>query len=240
VTCASRMTYLAGNALLAACEELRRQLLLTAAEWLKQPASTLVYRQGMVITASGERFAAGEFLSRAAEAGKPLQAVGTATFPYPAETTPQHLPVGMPHVKFVFGGHVARVEVDPRLGTVQVKDYEAVHDVGRIINRATLEGQIEGGVVMGIGYALFEDVALKAGQQWVDSFSEYLLPTAPDVPVAINVYILENPEQSGPFGAKGVAEVVVVPVAPAIANAIYAACRVRVKDLPISAEKIVR
>ncbi len=239
VTCASRMTYLAGNALLAAAEQLRESLLQAAAALLKIPREQLSYSNGQVLTAAGQAYPVSEFSSRLADSGQTLQAEGTATFPYPEESTPQHLPIGMPHVKFVFAAHIARVELDPQLGTVQVKDFEAVHDVGRVINRAMLEGQIEGGVAMGIGYALYEDVALKTDGRWVDSFSEYLLPTALDVPTHIDIKVLEIPEKSGPFGAKGVAEIAVTPTAPAIANAIYAATHVRVKHLPITAEKLV-
>jgi CO/xanthine dehydrogenase Mo-binding subunit len=146
----------------------------------------------------------------------------------------------MPHVKFVFAAQVARVEVDLALGTVEVKDVVAIHDVGRAINRAAVEGQIEGGVVMGIGYALYEDVALKSNSQWVDGFSEYLLPTTGDVPGHLEIQILEIPDPSGPFGAKGVAEITLVPTAPAVANAVFDACRARVNDLPVTPEKVSR
>ncbi|MCE1252289.1 MAG: xanthine dehydrogenase family protein molybdopterin-binding subunit [Anaerolineae bacterium] len=239
VTCASRMTYLAGNALLAAAEQLRENLLSSAAQLLNLPKTELTYRQGQIITGQGKKYPVSEFSSRMADNGQVLQAEGTATFPYPEDSTPQHLPIGMPHVKFVFAADVARVELDPQLGTVKVTDIEAIHDVGRVINRATLEGQIEGGVAMGVGYALYEDMPLKADGRWVDSFSEYLLPTALDAPAQIKSTILEIPDESGPFGAKGVAELVVTPVAPAIANAVYAAGQIRVKDLPITAEKLV-
>ncbi len=240
VTCASRMTYLVGKALLAASEQLKKSLLAEAAGLLKLPEERLAYEQGAVVLPDGQRYPAGEFASRAADAGQPIRAQATATFPYPQETTPQHLPIGMPHVKFVFGGQIVRVEVDPELGTVVVKEVVAVNDVGKIINRAALEGQIEGGIATGIGYALYEDVALKSNRRWVDSFTEYLLPTARDVPERVELHILEIPEESGPYGAKGVAEISLVPTAPAIANAVYDAVKIRVKHLPITAEKLVR
>ena len=110
--------------------------------------------KGLLITAQ-------EILAHIAENDKSLQSIGTASFPYPPETTPQHLPVGMPHVMFVFGGQIARVEVDPELGTVDVTHMAAIHDVGQIINRDGVEGQIEGGVAMGLGYALYENMVLK-------------------------------------------------------------------------------
>jgi CO/xanthine dehydrogenase Mo-binding subunit len=240
VTCASRMTYLVGNALLAASAKVKKSLLESAAGMLKLPEEQLRYDRGTVVLPDGQRYPAREFTSRAAEKGAPIQVEATATFPYPEHAAPQHLPIGMPHVKYMFGAQIVLVEVDPELGIVEVKEIVAVNDVGKVINRAAVEGQIEGGISMGIGYALYEDVALKSNLRWVDSFSEYLLPTARDVPDHVEIQILEIPEESGPFGAKGVAEITAVPTAPAIANAVYDAVKMRVRDLPITPEKLVR
>ncbi len=113
-----------------------------------------------------------------------------------------------------------------------------MHDVGRVINPAGVEGQIEGGVAMGIGYALHEEVKLKKDGTWTDKFSEYLIPTTLDMPKITSV-ILENPEPSGPFGARGVAEMSLPPVAPAIASAVANAIGKRVTSLPIDPELLV-
>ena len=239
VTCASRMTYLVGNAMLLAADQIKQSLLDEAAKRLRLPVSELVYNRGAVVLPDGSQYPASEFASRAADAGQPISVEARAAFPYPEESTPQHLPIGMPHVKFVFAGQIVRVEVDPELGTVEVKNILSLNDVGRVINRAALEGQIEGGVAMGIGYALYEDVALKSNERWVDSFTEYLLPTARDMPDHVEIQVLEIPEASGPYGAKGVAEISLVPTAPAIANAVYDAVKIRVKDLPITPEKLI-
>lgn len=239
VTCASRMTYLVGNALLAASAKLKKRLLEGAAEMLQLPEEQLGYDQGSIVLPDGQRYPAREFTSRAADKGEPIQAEATASFPYPEQTTPQHLPIGMPHVKFGFSTQIVRVEVDPELGTIEVKDVVSVNDVGKVINRAAVEGQIEGGIAMGIGYALYEDVALKSTHRWVDNFTEYLLPTARDIPGCIEIRLLEIPEESGPYGAKGVAEICVVPTAPAIAAAVFDAVKKRVKDLPITPEKLL-
>ena len=101
------------------------------------------------------------------------------------------------------------------------------------------EGQIEGGIAMGLGYALMEEMPLKANGRWVDSFTEYLLPTAMDMPPEVRLHLLEIPEATGPFGAKGIAEISLVPTAPAIANAVYDALGVRVRSLPITPEKVL-
>jgi len=238
VTCASRMTYLVGNAMLRGADALKKQLLADASRAIHMPAECLTYSDGNVVLPDGSKLPAPEFASRAAENGRPIQAEAVAEFPYPEDKTPAHLPVGMPHIKYVFAAQVARVEVDPELGTVEVTDLAAIHDLGRVINRMTAEGQIEGGVIMGLGYALYEDMFLKSNGQWVDSFTEYLLPTTCEMPGNLEVIMLEYPELDGPYGAKGLAEITVVPTAPAIANAVSNAVNVRIMSLPITPEKI--
>jgi len=239
VSCASRMTYMTGNAVIDAAGQLVEQLLDEAAKRLNQPRERLFYHTGNVITSKGEKIKATEIISRAADDGIQLQSEVTFSFPYPEETTPQHLPIGMPHVIFVFGAQIARVEVDPELGIVDITHLTAAHDLGRVISKSGVEGQIEGGIATGLGYALFENMALKGDGSWVDSFTEYLLPTSLDMPHNLETVLLEIPEASGPYGAKGVGEIPLVPTAPAVANAVFDAVGVRVKALPITPEKIV-
>lgn len=238
VTCASRMTYMAGNALIDASTKLKQALIREAARLLGLSPSALRYYGGKIVKPDGTKLPAVEFISRLAEDSITLSAESTFSFPYPESTTPQHLPIGMPHVLFCFGAQVARVEVDPELGTVEVTHFTAIHDVGKVINRPGVEGQIEGGVATGLGYALYETM-LRKGQAWVDSFTEYLLPTAVDLPENYQTILLEIPEESGPFGAKGIGEIPLVPTAPAVANALYDALNVRVYDLPIAPEKVL-
>lgn len=240
VTCASRMTYLIGNSVILAAMKLIASVLDFASRRLNLPWGVLSYDQGLVRLPGGDTIPVVEFIGRAREDGVVISGEATFSFPYPPETTPQHLPIGMPHVKFCYGAQVVRVEVDAELGTVEVTDVVAIHDVGRVINQVGIEGQIEGGVAMGIGYTLYENVKLKDDDSWVESFTEYLIPTTKDVPSNIESIILEVPDLSGPYGAKGVAEMSTVPTAPAIANAVYDAAKVRVTALPISPEKVVR
>jgi CO/xanthine dehydrogenase Mo-binding subunit len=237
VSCASRMTYLVGNSVRLAAQRLIDSLLDYAARTLGLPRQGLAYQHGMVKLPNGDLLPAEEFAARAADQGAPLIAQATSTFAYPRETTPQHLPIGMPHVMFTYAAQVARVEVDPELGTVEVTDVVAVHDVGKAINRAGVEGQIEGGVVMGVGYALYENMRLKENGRWVEGFTEYLLPTSKDTP-HIECVILEIPESSGPWGAKGIAEIALTPTAPAITNAVYDAVKVRLKEIPCTPDRI--
>ncbi len=239
VTCASRMTYMVGNAVSTASDQLVEQLLDNASKLLRIPKSELRYDHGFVIDQKDQSIPIADILARFAENDVILQTTGTASFPYPIENTPQHLPIGMPHVMFVFAGQIARVEVDPELGLVEVTHLAAIHDVGQVINQLGVEGQIEGGVAMGIGYALYEDMRLKSNGEWVSSFTEYLLPTSKDMPYQLDIDILEIPEKSGPFGAKGLAEICLVPTGAAIANAVFNATGKRVTHLPISPEDLL-
>jgi CO/xanthine dehydrogenase Mo-binding subunit len=238
VTCASRMTYMVGNALLDAARILIKDLLQHASRLLEVELDELSYQSGNVIIKDGTAVSAVEFLGRLAEESITLSAESTFSFPYPEETTPTHLPAGMPHTMFCFGAQVARVEVDPELGTTEVTHFAAIHDVGKVISKHGVEGQIEGGVATGLGYALLENMTRKE-EGWVESFSEYLLPTAIDLPDKYENIILEVPEPSGPYGAKGIGEIPLVPTAPAVANAVFDAVNIRIKELPITPGRII-
>jgi len=131
------------------------------------------------------------------------------------------------------------VEVDKQTGQVKILKYIAAHDVGRAINPMLLEGQIYGGGLMGIGYAMGEKMIFDKGVLKNGSFLDYKMPTAKDVP-PVEALIIETDDKDGPFGAKGIGEPGLVPTAPAIANAIYDAVGVRIKDLPITPEKVLK
>ena len=238
VTCASRMTYMVGNAVIDASKKLIKGLLSAASAILDVSVDQLSYHSGKIIKPDGSEIPAEEIIAKLVLDGVILQCESTFSFPYPEETTPQHLPIGMPHVLYCFGAQIARVEVDSELGTVDVTHLTAIHDVGQVINPFGVEGQIEGGVATGLGYALYENVSKKE-EDWVDSFAEYLLPTAADLPENYQNIILEIPEASGPYGVKGIGEIPLVPTAPAVANAVYDAVGVRVTKLPITNEEVL-
>ncbi len=143
-----------------------------------------------------------------------------------------------PAGSFTFGTHVAEVEVDPTTGRVKVLNYTASHDVGKVMNRAGIEGQVEGGVVQGIGYGLFEELILKDGKILNPNFTDYRVPTAMDMSFHIETDFVEIPEERGPYGAKGFAEQPFISPTPAIANAILDAIGVHVSETPISPEKL--
>jgi xanthine dehydrogenase molybdenum-binding subunit len=130
------------------------------------------------------------------------------------------------------------VEVDRETGEVKVLKVVSVHDSGRIINPMAAEGQVHGGVHMGIGYALYEELVLEQGRVVNASFADYHVPTALETPVVKAVFV-ENPDPAGPFGAKGIGETACIPTAAAIANAVYDATGRRVKKLPIKYRDIL-
>jgi xanthine dehydrogenase molybdenum-binding subunit len=138
-----------------------------------------------------------------------------------------------------FGAHAAQVEVDTETGRVRVLHISAAHDVGFAINPMYVEGQIEGGIHMGLGYALFEALQVVEGRVLNPNLVDYKLATTLDMP-RIDVIIVETQDPEGPFGAKGVGEMGVNPVAAAIANAVYDAIGVRITSLPITPEKVLR
>ena len=140
---------------------------------------------------------------------------------------------------YTFGAHAAEVEVDTETGVVRVLGYAAAHDVGRAINPQSVEGQIQGGAVQGLGYGLMEEVVVENGINLTTSFATYLIPTAADVP-DVRAVVVESGEGLGPFNARGIGEPPIGPPAAAIANAIEAATGARITRLPITAERVAR
>jgi CO/xanthine dehydrogenase Mo-binding subunit len=140
---------------------------------------------------------------------------------------------------YTFGAHAVEVEVDTETGRVRVLKHAAAHDVGRAINPQSVEGQIQGGAVMGLGYGLMEEVLLDDGVNLTTSFASYLIPGATDVP-DIEPIVLESGEGLGPFGARGIGEPPIGPPAAALANAIEDATGARITQLPITAERVAQ
>jgi len=139
---------------------------------------------------------------------------------------------------FTFGTHLCDLEVDLDTGKVRLLRYVAAHDVGRAINPRSVEGQICGAVVQGLGMALLEEVAVEDGVNLTGGFFQYLIPTATDVP-DIETVILESGEGLGPFGARGIGEPPIGPPSAAVASAIHDAVGTRPKVLPITPERVL-
>ena len=140
---------------------------------------------------------------------------------------------------YAYGVQGAEVEVDEETGEVRILRMVAIHDVGKVLNRQTLAGQIYGALAQGIGYALYEELKSEEGRILNPNFTDYKIPTIHEMGFPVEIDFIETNDPEGPFGAKGVGEPGLVPTAPAIANAIYDAVGVRVRDLPITPEKIL-
>ncbi len=146
---------------------------------------------------------------------------------------------GTPHYAYGYVAQAVEVEVDITTGEVAVLNVISVNDVGRAINRQQVEAQIEGCVAQAIGYALTEDFRIKDGRIQTPHFSNYLLPTALDVPAQIYSVIMETPDPQGPFGARGMSEMPLVPFGAAVASAIHHATGVWVSDMPFTPERVL-
>lgn len=172
------------------------------------------------------------------ERGEPPEA--TVQYRAPA-TTPIDLQSGQGTPNYCYGytAQAVEVEVDVTTGVTQVLHVISVHDVGRAINRQQVEGQIEGCIAQALGYALTENFIIRDGKIITPHFSTYLLPTALDMPAEIVPIILEQADPNGPYGARGMAEMPLVPFAPAVAAAIYDATGAWVYDLPMTPERVL-
>ncbi len=168
-----------------------------------------------------------------------LQIVETAWHDVTTKDVDPETGQGKAYSTYAWASQLAEVEVDTETGKVEVLRIVAAHDVGKAINPSNVEGQIEGGVVMGLGYALEEQIKQEGGYIKNKTLGEYMIPTSMDVP-AIESHIVEVPISDGPYGAKGVGEPPLIPTAPAILNAICDALDVRITELPANLENLHR
>jgi len=146
--------------------------------------------------------------------------------------------IGFPHLLFSHAAHLAYVEVDELTGAVEVKEYLAATEAGRIINPQSFEQQVQGAIAQGIGYALTEKLILQEGNILNPNFATYIIPTASDIPEITSLPV-EDYEPSGPYGMKGVGEVGTNGPLPAIANAVSDACGINPVKSPLTAEHIL-
>jgi len=141
---------------------------------------------------------------------------------------------------YAFGVQGVEVEVDEDTGEVTILRLVAVTDVGRVLSLQALKGQMYGGIAQGVGYALYEEIKTEGGRILNPGFTDYKMPSAADLDFPIELEFIETNDPTGPFGAKGAGELGMVPTAPAVANAIYDAVGVRIHDLPITPEKVLK
>ncbi len=237
---ASRQTYNTGNAVKLAVEAFKKRLFEAAKEELKLNAALGLEAKDKEVYLKmfpQKRISFEKIAQNFKDKSEKL----TVTESFVAQTTEMDVDTGQgaPYWPYTFNCYGVEVEVDTETGKVDITRAVCAQDAGRAINPSMVEGQIDGGFAMGVGYALFEDIVLKDGRIKNNKFSKYIIPTSLDIP-EIEKIIIEEPESTGPFGAKGIGEPVMIPVAPAILNAIYDAVGVRITELPASPEKILK
>jgi xanthine dehydrogenase molybdenum-binding subunit len=236
---ASRTTFIAGNAALGAAKQIKRQMLELAGDALEANPDDLAAANGQIyVKGSPEKTIPIAKLLRKAHHRDDGTILMAEFFYDPKNEMLNKEFKGNLSMAYTFGTHGVEVEVDKETGKVEILRYVSSHDVGRALNPMLLEGQIYGGAMMGIGYALTEQLVLREGEVQNPSLRDYNMLTAGDV-VPMKSFIVETKDEHGPFGAKGIGEPGCVPSAPAIANAIYDAVGVRITDLPITPEKVL-
>ena len=239
-TVASRVTYIVGNAVQRAAAQAKLILYEVAAEDLNVSPSGLASSGGYIyVTGFPERRVEVSTAAQKAYMEKGRPPIGAGSFNPVTTMLDEETGQGKPYGTYVFGAQIADVEVDTETGEVEVLKITAVHDCGKAINPLLAEGQVEGGVAMGLGYGLLEEMVVEQGRVKNPQLVDYVIPTALDVP-EILTHIVERPDPTGPFGAKGIAEPALLPTAPAIVNAIQDAVGVRIRDLPATPEKILK
>jgi CO/xanthine dehydrogenase Mo-binding subunit len=239
-TTATRALYMTGNAVRLAAQAVRKRLVQRAAtSFGVDPARIDMALSKVFVADQPERsMTLADLAKIAASEGIHRSELVMFRAPFTDKVDPETTQ-GQVHPDYTYGAHAIEVAVDTETGEVTVLKSIGAHDVGRAINPAAVEGQIEGGAVQGQGYALSEEMIYKDGRLMTPSLSEYLMPTAMDVP-RVESIILESRSGLGPFGAKGIGEAALTAVAPAIANAVADAIGVRIADLPITPEKVIK
>jgi xanthine dehydrogenase molybdenum-binding subunit len=235
---ASRTTFIAGNAARLAAEKVRAQLLDMAAGLLDEPVAGLTIADGWIyVAAEPQRRLPYDRVVRAGHyrsAGRTL--VAEAFYDPPTEMLDKDLR-GNVSAAYGFAAQAVLLDVEEATGRVVVRRVASAHDVGRALNPLAAEGQVHGGIHMGLGYALAERLVVEEGQVLTQSFMDYALLRAADMP-AIAVRLVESAEAEGPFGAKGLGESGVIAISAAVANAVHDATGVRFRELPITSARV--
>jgi nicotinate dehydrogenase medium molybdopterin subunit len=236
---ASRTTYVTGNAVKLAADKARDILFNAAAPLLDVRPDQLEAcdRRIQVLGFPSRSVSIGEAAHHSENVmGQP--SIGSASYNPPTVAMDPETGQGKPFNTYVYATQIADVEVDDETGEVEVKRIVAVHDCGTPINPMLVEGQIQGGISMGVGYALQEEILFKDGVQVNPNLTNYIMPTSLDMP-ELEVELVDNYDPTGPFGAKGAGEPTAVPTAACIMNAIYDAVGVRMTSLPATAERVL-
>jgi CO/xanthine dehydrogenase Mo-binding subunit len=217
----SRVTYTAGQAVVGAARELRSKLVEAASPLLDVPQEQVSMENGRLM-AAGRSLTIAEVVARTE--GEELTAQTSITSEAPEITS--------------FCTQVAEVYVDEETGEVTVNKIVSAHDIGTILNPLNHQGQVEGGMIQGLGYALMEELHLEDGHISTLSLGDYKIPTYADIP-SMETVLVEGDAGPAPYESKGIGESSNIPVAGAIANAVFDAVGVRITDLPVTAEKVL-
>jgi xanthine dehydrogenase molybdenum-binding subunit len=236
---ASRTTFVAGNSARRAALKAREKLLDAAGEQTgKDPAGLDVYQGHVVDKETGERIVDLHKVIRKLHFSAKSDVVITSDYYEPPSVMQDNKFKGNVSPTYAFGTHVVEVEVDMWTGVVRPLKVTAAHDIGRAINPMAVEGQIQGGVAMGLGYCLSEELKVEEGRVLNPSFQDYRLMTATEMP-EIEMHLVETHDPEGPFGAKGIGEAPAICLSPAVANAVYDAIGIRFRRLPITPERVL-
>ncbi len=237
---ASRTTFIAGNSVIGAAKKAKVKILAAAAAKFDAAAEQLEMRGGFIVRAdTGEALVELSKFLRSLHFSDKAELVMTSFYYEPPSRHQDKEFKGDVSAAYAWATQVVEVEVDMDTGNVRLVKVTGAHDVGRVLNRLGIEGQIEGGIVMGQGYALTEEMIIEGGVVKNPAFRDYKLVTAPEIP-EMDVHFIETMDGEGPQGAKGVGEAPAICVAAATANAIYNATGVRIYELPFTPEKVYR
>ncbi len=238
---ASRGTFIGGNAALLAARDAKNQLLRIASRFLSEDEKNLDIKNGEIFSLLDprKRVEYSKMLRQAHFREKGTMIMASAFYDPPTRMADPETYEGNISATYAFGTQAVLVEVDEETGKVEVLKVVAVHDAGRILNPNGAEGQIQGGIIMSLGYSLFEKLDLEEGMVVNPSFADYKIVTSLEVP-EIEIHFIGEPDPAGPFGAKGLGEHGCIPTPAAIANAIYDAVGVRLFELPMTPEKVLK
>jgi len=236
-TSASRQTYISGNACHFAALEAKDNIVKVASEILKCSMEEVVLCENKAFSSNDPENKINYTEIMLGLKGRGLLAIGKGQFNPSASALGENMQ-GIPYATYGFATQIAEVQVNTGTGEIEVLNIIAAHDVGTAVNKSNVEAQIEGGTLMGVGFALSEKVEVNKGYVKNPNFNNYIIQTAQDMP-EIYPIIVESYSEEGPFGAKGVGEPALIPAAPAILNAVYDAIGIRFTKLPLTADVVL-
>ena len=232
-TTGSRQTYISGNAVKLAASSLREAMQATLSERYDIAPQEIKFVEGLA-QINGHEVPYAKVVDLMKEEGREPKVL----YEYWAPETYPLGQAGDKHFAYSYAAQAVEIEVNLKTGQVQVLRVIGATDVGKAINPLGLQGQVEGGIIMGIGHALTEEFIVEDGIVFTDHLARYRMPSIKHIPEEIKTIVVEHPTEDGPYGAKGVGEISTMPTPPAIINAIYNACGVRLNRLPVDQDNL--